>query len=185
MNDAARMKKNWINQTKYTMRRRSSASWSKAPARIITKFVPSPTSCSCICEANMIILAAGCSTCERWRVELILRFQQSYRISYTSIKVTSSSLIMVAASLVTKSFSIWLIIILFMPFGPYALRTVSANFLQASILRYTASSSPEKCCNKVYTVNGVRQKELTFSECTQLIEPLTGTNWNFGTGEYD
>lgn len=54
----------------------------------------------------------------------------------------------VAASLVTKSFSMWLIIILFIPLGPYAVRTVSANCLQAVILRNTASSKPEKCCKR-------------------------------------
>jgi hypothetical protein len=64
------------------------------------------TSCSIICDPRIIILAAGCST--------------------------SSSLMMVAASLVTKSFSKWLITILFIPFGPYAVATVSENSLQAS-----------------------------------------------------
>lgn len=42
--------------------RSSSASSKRAPANTRTKFVPSPTSCSCIWEAITIIFAAGCWT---------------------------------------------------------------------------------------------------------------------------
>ena len=76
-------------ESSLTMRSSSSAFSSSAPAKTRTKFVPSPHSCSCCCAASTSILAAGCCT--------------------------SSSFKMVAASLVTNSFSRWLITILFWP----------------------------------------------------------------------
>ena len=96
--------------------RSSSANSRRAPAKTRTKFVPSPTSCSCMWEAITIIFAAGCCI--------------------------SSSLKIVAASFVTNNFSRWLITILFIPFGPHAVRVVWASSLQACMFLYTASSNP-------------------------------------------
>lgn len=45
----------------FTIFNKCSACSSNAPAKMITKLVPSPTSCSCIWDANTMILAAGCS----------------------------------------------------------------------------------------------------------------------------
>mmetsp|Transcript_4789 Transcript_4789/g.17394 ORF Transcript_4789/g.17394 Transcript_4789/m.17394 type:complete len:249 (+) Transcript_4789:908-1654(+) len=103
-----------------TPMRSSSCAWcSSSPASVTTKFVPSPTSLSCILAAIVTILAAGCAT--------------------------SSSVVIVAASDVTNSFSRWLITSLFMPFGPRLVRVMSARSLHAATFLRMASSSPEKC----------------------------------------
>jgi len=45
-----------------TIRSSCSALSSRAPANTSTKLVPSPHSCSCCCDANTSIFAAGCCT---------------------------------------------------------------------------------------------------------------------------
>ena len=52
---------------------------------------------------------------------------------------------MVAESLVMKSFSRWLITILFMPFGPSDVRTTVESCFAASMFLKVASSRPERC----------------------------------------
>mmetsp|Transcript_26422 Transcript_26422/g.47010 ORF Transcript_26422/g.47010 Transcript_26422/m.47010 type:complete len:243 (+) Transcript_26422:1007-1735(+) len=92
---------------------------SSSPARDTTRLVPSPISASCALAAMTMMLAAGCAT--------------------------SSSVIIVEVSLVTKRRSRWLITILFMPLGPSEVRVICANCLHASRFFTTASSTPERC----------------------------------------
>lgn len=94
----------------------SSASSSRAPANTRTKLVPSPTSCSCIWDASTIILAAGCCTCITNDIH-VNSYKNSADLQQPAQKhpLTSSSLRIVAASLVTNSFSKWLMTILFIP----------------------------------------------------------------------
>ncbi len=87
----------------------------KLPARMMTRFVASPISASCCCEAMTSSLAAG------W--------------------TTSSSRRMVTASLVRMSFCRWLTTILLRPKGPNEVATVLLMVRQASMLRRTAPSS--------------------------------------------
>uniref|UniRef100_A0A6B0U472 Putative secreted protein n=1 Tax=Ixodes ricinus TaxID=34613 RepID=A0A6B0U472_IXORI len=58
---------------------------------------------------------------------------------------TSSWFRIAAASLVTESFSRWLMTILLSPLGPYAEATLCESWTQASMLRNNASSTPWKC----------------------------------------
>lgn len=58
---------------------------------------------------------------------------------------TSSSPTMVAASFVTKSFSRWLMTILFIPLGPREVRTHEESCFAASMFLKVASSSPLRC----------------------------------------
>ena len=52
---------------------------------------------------------------------------------------------MVAASFVTKSFSRWLMTILFIPLGPREVRTHEESCFAASMFLKVASSSPLRC----------------------------------------
>jgi hypothetical protein len=95
----------------------SDSAWlSNSPAKVITKLVISPHSCSCILEAITTILAAG------W--------------------ATSSSYMTVAASEVTKILSRWLITIFFMPLGPREVFVILEMSLQACMFLIIASSRP-------------------------------------------
>ena len=93
-----------------------SAWFISSPAKVITKLVMSPHSCSCILDAITIILAAGCCT--------------------------SSSVITVAASEVTKILSKWLMTIFFIPFGPSDVFVMLEMSLQAWMFFKMASSTP-------------------------------------------
>mmetsp|Transcript_14655 Transcript_14655/g.22115 ORF Transcript_14655/g.22115 Transcript_14655/m.22115 type:complete len:242 (-) Transcript_14655:21-746(-) len=97
----------------------SSAFFRSSPANDSTKFVLSPYSISWVSLAKTSILAAGC-----W---------------------TSSSLTIVAQSLVTIIFSKWFTTNLFIPFGPRDVCTIPAIALAASMLRSTAPCTPSKC----------------------------------------
>ena len=98
------------------MRNKSRAWDSSSPPKVTTKLVPSPTSVSCCFAAMVSIFAAGCST--------------------------SSSPTTVAASLVIKTFSRWLITNLLMPLGPSDVRVISARAPHASMFLMTASTPP-------------------------------------------
>ena len=87
-----------------------------SPEKVITKFVMSPHSYSCILDAITIILAAGC--------------------------YTSNSFMTVAASDVTKILSKWFITIFFIPFGPKDVLVMFEMSLHAWIFFKIASSTP-------------------------------------------
>mmetsp|Transcript_14394 Transcript_14394/g.30798 ORF Transcript_14394/g.30798 Transcript_14394/m.30798 type:complete len:260 (+) Transcript_14394:1006-1785(+) len=98
------------------IRNKSSVCESNSPAKLTTKFVPSPHSKSCASAANCSIFAAGCSI--------------------------SNSFTMVAQSDVTMILPRWLTTSLFIPLGPRDVRVMVDISRHASTLRMVAPSRP-------------------------------------------